>query len=98
MSARSRERARWQRELSAYWQQHPITYCEVRFEGCFGTYGLSPAHSKKRFDIETKQEFFEVVAACQKCHERLDQKMSHAEMERTVKRIIEQREVSTVSA
>lgn len=91
MNARYKERKRWQRELSIYWQANPISYCEVRFTGCFGTYGLAPAHSRKRRMIENKEQYFEVVAACQFCHDQLDQRMTHEEMEWAVKDIISNR-------
>ncbi len=94
MNERWKERKRWHRDLSAYWQQHPITTCEVRLPGCFGTFGLAPAHSKKRRDIHTKADYFEVVASCLHCHRILDEQMSHDEMESTVKKIIELREVA----
>jgi hypothetical protein len=42
--------------------------------------------------IENKEQFFEVVAACQFCHRKLDEQMSHAEMEQTVKQIINNRQ------
>jgi hypothetical protein len=97
MNARTKERNRWHRELSAHWQKNPITVCEVRFKGCWGTYGLAPAHSRKRRKIESKDQYFEVVAACQFCHRKLDEQMPQDEMEAAVKRIIEQREVNAVS-
>lgn len=81
----------WHRELAEHWKWNPIEYCEVRFPKCFGTYGLSPAHSRKRKDIKTKEQFFEVVAACESCHNKLDREMSHEEMERVVKEIIANR-------
>jgi hypothetical protein len=59
--------------------------------GCFGTYGLSVAHSKKRRFIRTKEEFFQVIAACQFCHQQLDEYMTHAQMEAKVLEIIENR-------
>jgi hypothetical protein len=92
VTPRKRLHNKWQRELSAYWQQNPITYCEVRLKGCFGTYGLAPAHSKKRYDIKTKEEFFQVVAACLSCHRVLDEQMSHEDMQTHVLQIIQQRE------
>lgn len=91
-SNRSKERRRWQRELAAYWKASPISYCEARLSGCVGSFGLSPAHSKKRRFIRTKEDYFEVVAACQNCHQQLDQKMSHTEMEAKVKEIINARQ------
>jgi hypothetical protein len=91
--ATARERKKWARELAEHWRDRPRPeYCEVRFQGCFGTYGLAPAHSRKRRKIESKAQFFEVVAACLFCHRQMDEKMSHDEMESTVQRIIKQRE------
>lgn len=89
----SKKHRPWHRELSAYWQRRGvIEYCEVRFKGCFGTYGLSPAHSKDRRDIHSREDFFEVVAACGHCHTILDQKMNKADRLRTVRELIERRE------
>lgn len=82
----------WHRELSRHWQANPISYCEIRFDGCFGTYGLAPAHSRKRRLIENKEQYFEVVAACLHCHRILDEKMSHEAMEIKVKEVIKNRE------
>jgi hypothetical protein len=92
VTSRKRQHNTWQRRLSQHWQQNPITHCEVRFEGCYGTYGLAPAHSKDRGDIHTESDFGEVVAACQHCHCYLDHKMSKDERLVTVKEIIQRRE------
>lgn len=98
MNARTKERQRWHRELSAYWQEKgPIEYCEFRFPGCFGTYGLAPAHSKKRRFIDSKEEYFEVAAACLHCHRELDEKMSHSDMKQAVKDAIRRRDVQKQS-
>lgn len=59
--------------------------------GCFGTYGLSPAHSKDRNEIHSKEDYFEVVAACNFCHTALDHKMSKDARLIFVKAIIEKR-------
>lgn len=94
VTARKRQHNIWHRELAEYWKQRPITYCEIRLPGCFGTYGLAPAHSRKRREIETKEQYFEVIAACTFCHNFLDQQMSHEQMERTVKEVIANRELT----
>ncbi len=79
----------WHRELARHWQNRGvIEYCEVRLTGCFGSYGLSPAHSLDRDEIHTKEDFFEVVAACGFCHTALDQKMSKDERLAIVKELI----------
>ena len=82
----------WHRQLAEYWKRKGIIeYCEVRFPGCYGTYGLAPAHSKDRNDIHSKEEFFEIVAACEKCHFTLDREMPKDERLAIVKRVIESR-------
>lgn len=82
----------WHRRLAKKWAANPITYCEVRFEGCWGTYGLSPAHSKDRDEIRNEKDFAECVAACGFCHRQLDQKMSKEDRLATVKDIISRRD------
>lgn len=75
-SNRSKERQAWQKELSAYWQERGMpNYCEVQAIVCINIY-LSPAHSKDRFDIYTKEDFFEIVWACEKCHFWADRSIS----------------------
>ena len=69
-----------------------IEYCELRFEGCQGAYGLAPAHSKDRRDIHTKQDFFEVVAACAKCHFHIDREMSKEDRLQLVRDVIARRD------
>lgn len=89
----SKKHRPWARELSQYWQKRGvIEFCEVRFPGCVGTYGLAPAHSKDRGDIHDKETFFEVVAACSECHFHLDREMSKEERLRIVKEVIANRE------
>jgi len=92
-STRSRQTAKWHHELIRWWvlNDMPRT-CELRYAGCMGRFGLALAHSLKRREIHTREQYFEVVAACQKCHERLDLKMSHAEMQTAVKAVIAGRE------
>jgi hypothetical protein len=82
-----------------YWQNRGvIEWCEVRFPGCQGRYGLSPAHSLDRDEIQTRDEFFEVVAACNVCHKVLDHKMSKEARLAKVKEVIEQRESQYTTA
>lgn len=67
-----------------------ITRCEFRFEHrCWGSDGLSMAHSRKRRD--PLFEMYEVALACPVAHQMLDEQMSHAEMYETVMAIIEKR-------
>ncbi len=88
----SKKHRPWHRELAAYWKSKGvIEHCEVRFENCLGTYGLAPAHSMDRGDIHTKEDFFKVVASCEKCHFKLDREMSKEERVRIIEEIIQNR-------
>lgn len=53
-----------------------LTTCEIRLEGCRGTFGIAPAHRHRRGwykgDVELLANTKEWVAACQYCHERID--------------------------
>lgn len=88
----SKKHRAWDRELKAEWVRlgRP-QYCEIRFEGCMGAFGLALCHSMKRRFIQTKEQYWEVVAGCVKCHQTLDEKMSHEEMKTTVNKIREER-------
>ena len=89
----SKKHQAWARALSKYWQERgTIDFCEFRFEGCFGTYGLHPAHSLKRRKIRTREEFFEVGAACGYCGSYLDEKLGPEEMYNAVREVIARRE------
>lgn len=46
-----------------------IISCELRLSGCLGNLFLSLAHSRKRRNIKTAEDLYEVVLACQNCHE-----------------------------
>lgn len=93
-SNRSRERRQWAKELSEYWQaKGTIDYCELRLPGCVGTFGLAPAHSLDRRYIHTREQYFEVLALCQKCHWIVDREMPKDERERLFKEVIANREL-----
>lgn len=55
------------------------------------TFGGALAHSKKRRDIYTREDYFEVVYACQRCHFIADN-MTHEEMHELITGIIAKRE------
>jgi hypothetical protein len=57
-----------------------------------GTFGGALAHSEKRRYILTREQYFEVVYACQKCHDHMDLKMTHDEMRALIQRIIKGRQ------
>jgi len=75
----------------AEWQHKGINSCEFGYDGCMQTFGQALAHSRKRRYITSKEQYWEVGLACQKCHEHLDNVLSHEEMESEVQRIIQRR-------
>jgi hypothetical protein len=87
-NTRGQQHRDWSKELHADFSKLNIHSCEVRHEKCMPTFGLGLAHSRKRRYISSKEQFWEVVLACVKCHEWLDNVLSHKEMEQTVKTII----------
>lgn len=90
-STRGQQHRDWHRELMAEWVGKGISSCEFHYHGCMRTFGLALAHSRKRRFITSKEQYWEVGLACVKCHEVLDNWMSHEEMEAEVKRIIQRR-------
>jgi hypothetical protein len=68
-----------------------ITSCEIRNEGCLGSFTLGLAHSLRRRFINTKEQLYETILACQKCHEYIDYKLSKDECESLIKSIIDDR-------
>lgn len=91
-STRSGQTRKWDEELKEWWVANNMPrYCEIRLLGCMGTFGGALAHSEKRRYILTREQYFEVVFACQKCHEYLDLKMTHENMRMLVKTIIAER-------
>lgn len=89
----ARERRRWTKELNKWFLTLGIYSCEVKHKDCLGGWLCGLAHSRKRRKIENKEQFFEVVLACVKCHEWLDNILSHEEMEAKVKEIIAKRNI-----
>ena len=57
-------------------EEKNLTYCEIRLDGCMGTFGLAPAHRHRRGwykgNIELLSAFEEWVCACQYCHLKID--------------------------
>ena len=57
-------------------EQKGLNYCEVRLEGCMGTFGIAPAHRHRRGyyqgNPERLADFNEWVVACQYCHQKID--------------------------
>lgn len=90
-STRSVQNREWDAELKAWFGTLGIDSCEIRFAGCMGRFGLALCHSKKRRYVLTKADYFEVCAGCVKCHEQMDNNMSHEAMADKVREIIEKR-------
>jgi hypothetical protein len=68
MANKTREWQDAKRVLKPAFEKAGITFCELRLDkSCWGSVGLSWAHSKKRADIED-DELYEVVVACAYCH------------------------------
>ncbi len=59
-SQRSKDRQKWERELKLWVEQNLPPYCEM----CGTGLNLSKAHSKKRNDIKTKEDYFEIAILC----------------------------------
>lgn len=85
-STRSKQRQAWDRELKAEWAMKGIDRCEQ----CYGTFGLSLAHSKKRRFIENKADYWEVALLCQTCHTNIEYS-GHENMANVVREIIANR-------
>lgn len=86
----SKKHRPWARTLAKKWVGIDITQCEAKFDCCINVF-LTPAHSRKKIDIDTEEQYHEICWACEKCHNRLDREMSHLEMEQAVKEIIANR-------
>ena len=57
-------------------RQHNLTSCEIKLEGCMGTFGVAPAHKHRRGwykgDVEKLSDYNEWVVGCNYCHEKID--------------------------
>lgn len=52
-------------------EEKGLTVCEIKLPGCMKTFGLAPAHRRKRIYYHTAEELAdenEWVAACNHCH------------------------------
>ena len=70
-------------ELKGKFESMGVTRCEL----CYGTFGLSFAHSKKRRFIQTEEDWREVALLCQPCHEKIEFS-GHEEMYNAITKII----------
>lgn len=78
------------RDLKQRFEWAGITTCELRMKGCWFHEGLTFCHSKKRRKM-VNLDIWRVCLGCISCHQILDEKMSHEDMESTVEAIIEKR-------
>ena len=78
------------KQLKQRFEWAGITICEFRFAGCYYDASGGFAHCKKRRKL-LEGEIWHVGLACLSCHTRLDEKMTHEEMEIEVHKIIDKR-------
>ena len=53
-------------------EEKGLDSCEIKLKGCMGTFGVAPAHRKKRVNYSSAEELAdenEWVVACQHCHQ-----------------------------
>lgn len=89
------EWARIRKELLKEFEAMGINYCEARYNGCAGTFGLAFAHRFKRRLIpkeepQRSEELRTVAYLCVKCHELLEHS-GHEIMYNSITKIIEER-------
>lgn len=80
---------KWNRvraKLKKKFEAMGITRCEL----CFGTFGLSFAHAKKRRFITEDADWEDVALLCQPCHEKIEFS-GHEQMEEAIRQIIDSR-------
>lgn len=56
-------------------EERGLNTCEVKLPGCMKTFGIAPAHRKRRRFYKSAEEladYNEWVASCVKCHQRID--------------------------
>lgn len=65
------------RKLKELFENTDKRSCEIRLDGCMGTFGLSFAHRHKRIwyrrQPELLSDYSQVVLACAYCHNRIEQ-------------------------
>lgn len=88
---RTRKRVAMNKRLKKLLEGLGITRCEINLPGCLINFALGFAHSKKSRFIITNDDWMEAALCCPMCHDKLDNRMSHEEMERLVKSAIEKR-------
>ncbi len=72
------------KQIAVIAEEMGLTHCELRLEGCLGTFPLAPAHRHKRAwyrgEVEQLADVRQWVAACQSCHDHIehDQELTEA--------------------
>ena len=65
------------RRIAEIAEEKNITTCEIQLPGCMRTFGIAPAHRHKRDwykgDVLLLSLFSQWVAACQPCHDKIEQ-------------------------
>lgn len=88
MNPYKRDHIKWGIELKKLFHnlQGDVPYCEM----CNTTQPpLDIAHSRKRFDIHTKLQYFHAAMLCRKHHNFVEQGRTHLEMYNLVKNVID---------
>ncbi len=78
-------------ELKKEFESKGITFCELRWRGCWVNSSLGFAHSKPRRFITTDEDLKTVILACNECHFILDNNHTKESTEKIVLDIISKR-------
>lgn len=90
MNAYKKLHTKWHVELKQHFHDilGDIPYCE----NCNSTKPpLDMAHSRKRFDIHTREEYFHAAMLCRACHNSFELGKTHQEMFELVSEVINKR-------
>jgi hypothetical protein len=87
MTPRKKQHLVWHKQLKKFFEEMGIRWCEL----CGTTEPpLDMAHSKKRFDIKTRDEYMEAAMLCRKHHNEIEF-AGHEPMHKTILELIERR-------
>ena len=92
MNLRVKNHRRWNKKLIEFFIENDIVHCEK----CGGTFGIAPAHSKKRRFILTEEDYMEAALLCQPCHHDVEygnknESGTHERMFNIIRGVISQR-------
>ena len=88
--ARTLKRRRMNQKLKAILGPLGITSCELRMQGCLGSWALSMAHSRKSRFLTDDEKWMHACLACHACHDKAEA-MSHEKMFEVVSEAIAKR-------